>query len=152
MLTLIPNLEVSIEHCNRCCKPTEDAYSSGHLVLSHLGLAFVLMLSSFFPELVMSMDLSSFEHPSVLLFCFIILQNYWYTITNITSFGKRLGSSSAHTRSNFRSLSFQEYVSKGITYLYDDLFYKLRKVKAWLFSSRRVRNTNEIFIKMYTSI
>ena len=39
-------------------------------VLSHLGLAFVLMLRPFFPELVMSTDLLSFEHPSVLLFCF----------------------------------------------------------------------------------
>ena len=29
--------EVSIEHCNGCGWPTEDAYSSGHLVLSHLG-------------------------------------------------------------------------------------------------------------------
>ena len=44
-------------------------YSSGHLVLSHLGLAFVLMLRPFFPELVMSTDLLSLEHPSVLLFC-----------------------------------------------------------------------------------
>ena len=30
---------------------TEDAYSSGHLVLSHLGLVFVLMLRSFSHEL-----------------------------------------------------------------------------------------------------
>ena len=43
---------------------------SKDLVLSHLGLAFVLMLRPFFPELVMSTDLLSFEHPSVLLFCF----------------------------------------------------------------------------------
>ena len=35
-------------------KPTENAYSSGHLVLSHLGLAFVLMLRQFIPELVMT--------------------------------------------------------------------------------------------------
>ena len=41
-----------------------------HLVLSHLGLAFVLMLRPFFPELVLSTDLLSFDHPSVLLFCF----------------------------------------------------------------------------------
>ena len=34
-----------------------------------LGLAFVLMLRPFFPELVMSTDLLSLEHPSVLLFC-----------------------------------------------------------------------------------
>ena len=45
------------------------AYFSGHLALVHLGLAFVLMLRPFFPELVMSMDLLSIEHPTVLLFC-----------------------------------------------------------------------------------
>ena len=39
-----------------CGQPTEDAYSSGHLVLSHKGLAFVLMLRPFSPELVMSTD------------------------------------------------------------------------------------------------
>ena len=38
--------------------------------LSHLELAYVLRLRPFFPELVMSTDLLSFEHPSVLLFCF----------------------------------------------------------------------------------
>ena len=32
-----------------------------------LGLAFVLMLRPFIPELVMSTDLLSFEHPPVLL-------------------------------------------------------------------------------------
>ena len=45
--------------------PTDDAYFSGHL-----GLAYVLLLGPFFPELVMSIDLLSFEHISVLLFCF----------------------------------------------------------------------------------
>ena len=38
-------------------------------VLSHLGLAFVIMLRPFFPELVMSTDFLGFEHPSVLQFC-----------------------------------------------------------------------------------
>ena len=66
--------QVSLEHCNGCGQPTEDAYSSGHLVMSHLGLAFVLMLRPFFPELIMSTDLLSFEHPSVLLFCLIIIK------------------------------------------------------------------------------
>ena len=65
--------EVSIEHCNGCGWPAEDACSSGHLVLSNFGLAFVLMLRPFFPKLVMSTDLLSFEHPSVLLFCFACL-------------------------------------------------------------------------------
>ena len=47
-------------------------YIYGHLILSHLGLAFVLMLRPFFPEIVMSTDLLSFEHPSVLLFCSLL--------------------------------------------------------------------------------
>ena len=38
-------------------------------VLYHVGLAFDLMLRPFFPECVMSTDLWSFEHPSVILFC-----------------------------------------------------------------------------------
>ena len=49
---------------------------AGHLVLSHLGLAFVLMLRPFCHELVMSTDLLSFEHPSVLLFCSV-----YHTVT-----------------------------------------------------------------------
>ena len=59
--------EISREHCNgqRTLTP------SRHLVLSHLGLAFVLLLRPFFPELVMSTDLLSLEHPSVLLFCLL---------------------------------------------------------------------------------
>ena len=36
------------------------------IILSHFGLAFVLMLRPFFPELVMSTDLLSFEHSSVI--------------------------------------------------------------------------------------
>ena len=70
---------------------------SRHLVLSHLGLAFVLMLRPFFPELVMSTDLLSFEHPSVLLFSFVyhrhdrtsyfrIVQNTQPSITPMSSF------------------------------------------------------------------
>ena len=63
-------------------------------------------------------------------------------VTNITSFGKRLESSLDNTLNfcpNLVSISFQEYVSNGITHLlfYDDLVYKLRRVKgeANLFSS-----------------
>ena len=49
--------------------------SPGHMVLTHLGVAFVLMLRPFFPELVMSTELLSFEHPSLLLFCFNPIEN-----------------------------------------------------------------------------
>ena len=40
------------------------------------------MLRPFFPELVMSTDLLSFEHPSVLLFCFQILENEFQIFEN----------------------------------------------------------------------
>ena len=44
----------------------------GRLLLRTPGpVPFVLMLRPLFPELVMSTDLLSFEHPSVLLFCLI---------------------------------------------------------------------------------
>ena len=62
--------EVSIEHCNGCRQPTEDIFSSGHLVLSHLELAFVLMLRPLSPELVMFPDFEFRTSPgtSILLF------------------------------------------------------------------------------------
>ena len=60
-------LEVSIEHCNGCGKPTEDAYSSDHLILSHFGLAFVLMLRPCSPGLVMFSDFEFRKKKSILL-------------------------------------------------------------------------------------
>ena len=63
------------------------------------------------------------------------LQNYWHRVTDITSFGKRLVSSSGHTR-NFCTngttcIAFQEYVSKGITHsvFYGIIIYKLMRFK-----------------------
>ena len=54
-------------------------------------------------------------------------------VTDITSFGKRLGSSLGHTL-NFcpnSEISFQDYVSQGIAHpvFYGELVYKLRRVK-----------------------
>ena len=66
-------LEVSMGQSGGCGLPTEDACSSGRLVLSSFGLAFVLMLGPIVPELVMSTDLLNFEHPSLLQFCFTML-------------------------------------------------------------------------------
>ena len=40
--------EVSIKHCNGCDLPTVDTYSSGHLVLSNVGLAFVPNVETIF--------------------------------------------------------------------------------------------------------
>ena len=56
------------------CQTNVKISSSGRLrrsngeCLSHLGFAFVIKLRPFLAELVMSMDVFSFEHPSVLLF------------------------------------------------------------------------------------
>ena len=47
----------------------------GHLVMSLLGLALVLMLRPFFPKFVMCTGLLSFEHTSVLLFSLLYLNN-----------------------------------------------------------------------------
>ena len=61
--------------CNGCGMPTGDAYSSGHLVLSHFGTC---MFSNFETNLswtCLVSGLLSFEHPSVLLFCFGYLKN-----------------------------------------------------------------------------
>ena len=45
----------------------EDAYSAGHLALSHYGLAFVLILKQISTELFLISRLLRFKHPSVLL-------------------------------------------------------------------------------------
>ena len=86
ILTLLPNIGGFHRTLQRVRLANRGrlSYSSGHLVLSHLGLAFVLMLIPFFPELVMSTDLLSFEHSSVLLFCFLANRNFplmkfWYS-------------------------------------------------------------------------
>ena len=68
ILTLLPNCGGFHRTLQRVRLANRGRLLFEHLVLSHLGLAFVLMLRPFFPELVMSTDLLSFEHPSVLLF------------------------------------------------------------------------------------
>ena len=69
ILTLLPNFGGFHRTLQRVRLANRGRLLLRHLVLSHLRLAFVLMLRPFFPELVMSTDLLSLEHPSVLLFC-----------------------------------------------------------------------------------
>ena len=55
-----------------CSRPLTPKTNRMHpQLMGSLVLAVILMLRPFFPELVMSTDLLSFEHPSVLLFCFL---------------------------------------------------------------------------------
>ena len=51
--------------------PTEDAYSSGHLVLSHFGTCMCSNVETNLSWTCLVSGLLNFEHPSVLLFCFI---------------------------------------------------------------------------------
>ena len=63
---ILPGLQV---WCNmsRC---TEDAYSSGHLVLSHFGTCMRSNVETNLSWTCRVSGLLNFEHPSVLLFCF----------------------------------------------------------------------------------
>ena len=50
--------------------PTEDAYSSGHLVLSYFGTCMCSNVETNLSWTCLVSGLLNFEHPSVLLFCF----------------------------------------------------------------------------------
>ena len=63
-----------------------------------------------------------------------LLQNYWHRLIDITSFEKTFGQffrSYSELLSKFGDISFQEYLSKGISHpvFYGDLVYKLRRIK-----------------------
>ena len=76
--TLLPNLtflpscaRFPWSICNGCCVPTEDAYSSGHLVLFHFGTYMCSNVETNLSWTCLVSGLLNFEHPSVLLFCFV---------------------------------------------------------------------------------
>ena len=56
--------------CNGCGMPTEDAYSSGHLVLSHFGTCMFSNVETNLSLTCLVSGLLNFEHPSVLLVWF----------------------------------------------------------------------------------
>ena len=91
--------------------PTEDAYSSGHLVLSHFLTCMCSNVETNLSWAFLFPDFLSFEHPTVLLFRFF--RSY------------------SELMSKFGAISFQEYVSKRITHpvFYCYLVYKLRRIK-----------------------
>ena len=75
--TLLPNLTFYLivqgfqNICNGCGMPTEDVYSSGHLVLSHFGTCICSNVETNLSWTCLVSGLLNFEHPSVLLFCFV---------------------------------------------------------------------------------
>ena len=52
--------------------PTEDAYSSGHLVLSHFGTCMCSNVETNLSWTCLVSGLLNFEHPSELLFCLVL--------------------------------------------------------------------------------
>ena len=56
--------------------PTEDAYSSGHLVLSHFGTCMCSNVETNLSWTCLVSWLLNFEHPSVLLFCSLVILPY----------------------------------------------------------------------------
>ena len=62
---------VSIEHLQRLCHADRGAYSSGHLVLSHFGTCMCSNVETNLSWTCLVSGLLNFEHPSLLLFCFI---------------------------------------------------------------------------------
>ena len=60
--------------CNGCGMPTGDAYSSGHLVLSHFGTCMCSNVETNLSWTCLVSGPLNFENPSVLQFCFVIYQ------------------------------------------------------------------------------
>ena len=74
--TLLPNLTFYLivqgfhrTYATGAAMPTEDAYSSGHLVLSHFGTCMCSNVETNLSWTCLVSGLLNFEHPSVLLFC-----------------------------------------------------------------------------------
>ena len=64
---------------NGCGMPIEDAYSSGHLVLSHYGTCKCSNVETNVSWTCLVSGLLSFEHPSVLLFLLPnVFRSLWY--------------------------------------------------------------------------
>ena len=64
--------------CNGCGMPTEDAYSSGHLVLSHFGTCMCSNVETNLSWTCLVSGPLNFEHPSVLLFCLVEVSIWIY--------------------------------------------------------------------------
>ena len=62
--------------CNGCGMPTEDAYASGHLVLSHFGTCICSNVETNLSWTCLVSGLLIFEYPSVLRFCLQLLERH----------------------------------------------------------------------------
>ena len=76
--------------CNGCVMPTGDAYSSGHMVLSHIGACKCSNVETNLFWTCLVSGLLSFEHPSVLLFLFLT-RNLFEVVIEINKWGFVMG-------------------------------------------------------------
>ena len=76
----LPNCERFPKNiCNGCGMPTEDAYSSRHLVLSLVGTCKCSNVETNLSWTCLIFGLLSFEHPSVFLF-FAFVALFWFIL------------------------------------------------------------------------
>ena len=96
ILTLLQNLTFYLiarflkNICNGCGMPTDDAYSSGHLVLSHFGTCKCSNVETNLSWTCLVSGLLSFEHPSVRLFLLRMSQNIGPRLINGLRISKSL--------------------------------------------------------------
>ena len=110
-LDFLPNCKMCPWNiCIGCGIPTEDAYSSGHLVLSHFGTFKCSNVETNLSWTCLVSGLLSLEHPSVLPFCLYqfffklpqwdmirpsgsnLRSNYWKSPATNNKKGRRSGS------------------------------------------------------------
>ena len=111
---------------------TEDAYSSGHLVLSHFGTCMCSNDESNLSRTCLVSGLLNFEHPSVLLFCLYSKVYSWpdswrWMMANLPAFKDHQGCDRRHNSPSLHQLhrmssSWVISVSGGllIGYKYDE--------------------------------
>ena len=98
-----------VRHANR------DAYSSGHLVLSHFGTCMCSNVETNLSWTCLVSGLLNFEHPSVLLFCLVLIadNNCWYDVKWHSDPWPTVTSKPIRLSTNFMtlipSLTFAEY-------------------------------------------
>ena len=75
---------IYVKYIIGCGMPTGTAYSSGHLVLSHFGTCMCSNVETNLSWTCLVSGLLNFEHPSVLLFCLILIRfrNYIYMLVD----------------------------------------------------------------------
>ena len=143
--------------------PTEDAYSSGHLVLSHFGTCMCSNVETNLSWTCLVSGLLNFEHPSVLLFCLsvgLVWQSKFYLYA--VSFYKyfisfRLGNNRYHDILDIRNIRWKgENIKRLVSETYCSIFVLLWLCivcRLWVFVIRHTTASDlspDLWIKIYS--